>query len=45
MNADELRAKLAAMCEEYCNDPCEFANGWCAAVDELRDRLDEMELQ
>ena len=43
MNADELRAKLAVMWEDACDDPCEFANGWCAAVDELRDWLLEVE--
>lgn len=45
MTADELRAKLDAMWDASCDDPCEFANGWCAAVDELRDWLDEVELQ
>ena len=43
MTADELRAKLAAMWEECCHDPCEFANGWCAAVEELCNWLLEVE--
>ncbi len=43
MNADELRAKLIAMWGENCHDPCEFANGWCAAVDELLIWLEEVE--
>ena len=45
MDPGELRAKLDAMWDASCDDPCEFANGWCAAVDELRDWLDEVGLQ
>ena len=42
MDPRELKEKLDIMWDASCDDPCEFANGWCAAVDELRDWLEEV---
>lgn len=43
MDPRELKEKLEIMWEENCHDSCEFANGWCAAVDELLTWLEEVE--